>query len=282
MEHLKQKDLISLKDTFSFDCGVFCFSLLSTILLMLSTCLYVGVAFFNLNSAQVYSWITFPYAITIAICSAILFCFIYVLVAILYKKINQSVNKAGNQAKIIPLKESVKKHFMFLFPIIFICWLPWIIAHYPGSLDQSWVDEQVSFFSQFLSEGIDSNEAQLRDSKTTEGLAEPESLEPIRNVVYTYEKILNYTPIRFLNSPAFFVFYFPFFILCFALSKYAKNNRSKMLLALIPSFLIIASIIAGPLVLDRYCLPGLFIAALVISLPWIFISKESKVTHSAT
>lgn len=588
MEHLKQKDPISLKDTFSFDCGVFCFSLLSTILLMLSTCLYIGVAFFNLSNAQVYSWITFPYAITIAICSAILFCFIYVLVAILYKKINQSVSKASNQAKIIPLKESVKKHFMFLFLIIFICWLPWIIAHYPGSLDQdtvwqtliwrtqpywydhhpwlttalfgslmdlgsslgsqaitlfifttlqaiisasflsllfcyikrfnppktiwvsflvlacilpafpsfasqmakeslfvvfwipfilffvegirtkgecfakplpiilfvlsiilviltnkkgiyltlpcalililyskpklrlvctsafifplavsliwtnillpswdvdkgpskelyslplqqtacyavlypdditqteidainhvlpyeslstiytltstdsvkdtykdpgtkelleylttwasmgikhpdsylvatmgtnyriftpvvpfqlkedldqSWVDEQVSFFSQFLSEGIDSNDAQLRDSKTTEGLAEPESLEPIRNVVYTYEKILNYTPIRFLNSPAFFVFYVPLFILCFALSKYAKNNRSKMLLALIPSFLVIASIIAGPLVLDRYCLPGLFIVALVISLPWILISKESTVAHSET
>lgn len=588
MEHLKQKDLTSLKDIFSFDCGVFCFSLLSTILLMLSTCLYVGVAFFNLNSAQVYSWITFPYTIAIAICSVILFCFIYVLVAVLYKKVSQSVSKTNNRTEIITLKESIKKYFLFFFLIMFICWLPWIIAHYPGSLDQdtvwqtliwrtqpywydhhpwlttalfgslmelgsslgsqaitlfifttfqaivsagflsllfcyikrsnppktiwvsflvlacilpafpsfasqmakeslfvifwipfilffaegirtkgkcfakplpiilfilsiilviltnkkgiyltlpcalililysksklrlvctsafiiplavsliwtnillpswdvdkgpskelyslplqqtacyttlypdditqteidainnvlpyerlstiytltsadsvkdaykdpetkelleylttwasmaikhpdsyliatmgtnyriftpvipfqlkedldqSWVDEQVSFFSRFLSEGIDNNDVQLRDLKTAEGLAEPESLEPIRNVVYTYEKILNYTPIRFLNSPAFFVFYIPLFILCFALSKYAKHNRSKMLLALIPSFLVIASIIARPLVLDRYCLPGLFIAALVISLPWILISKESKAAHSAT
>lgn len=139
MEHLKQKDLTSLKDIFSFDCGVFCFSLLSTILLMLSTCLYVGVAFFSLNSAQVYSWITFPYTIAIAICSVILFCFIYVLVAVLYKKVSQSVSKTNNRTEIITLKESIKKYFLFFFLIMFICWLPWIIAHYPGSLDQDTV-----------------------------------------------------------------------------------------------------------------------------------------------
>lgn len=76
------------------------------------------------------------------------------------------------------------------------------------------MNKLVSFL---LSEGIDSNEVQLRDSKTAEGLAEPESLEPIRNVVYAYEKILNYTPIRFLNSPAFFCILYSFIhsLLCF-------------------------------------------------------------------
>ena len=143
------------------------------------------------------------------------------------------------------------------------------------NLNQDWVNEQVAFFSQFLSNNITPEEAQTRNAKTAEGLSELHIFEPIRSILYTYEKILNYTPLRFVNSPSFFAFYLPLFMICFALSKKAKETRKQMLSALIPSLLIIVSIILGPLVLSRYCIAGLFTAILIASLPWILKRAKS-------
>lgn len=64
-------------------------------------------------------------------------------------------------------------------------------------------------------------------------------------------------------------------MICFAISKKAKGMQKEMLLALIPSLLIIVSIILGPLVLSRYCIAGLFTAILIASLPWILKRAKS-------
>lgn len=143
------------------------------------------------------------------------------------------------------------------------------------NLDQTWVDEQVSFFSQFLSNNLSSEEIQSRDAQTREGIAETAALSPVRSALYTYEKIINYTPLRIVNSPSFFAFYIPSLLLCFALNKMPKAFRIRLLLALIPSFLILASIIVGPLALSRYCITGLFAAILIASLPWIMKTNSS-------
>ncbi len=157
--------------------------------------------------------------------------------------------------------------------------MPAIPFELKENLNQEWVNEQVQFFSAFLSSGITNEEIQIRDNTTRVGLAEPSTLQPVRSILYTYEIALNYTPLRAINSSSFFAFYLPFFILCFALSKRNKNNRTRILLCLMPSALLVASIIVGPVILGRYCLPALLTGVLIFSLPWIMKQKIALTKH---
>lgn len=575
----------AFKESFSFDIGAFLFALISTVLFMLSTCIYIGITVFNLNGPNIYSWIEGVYLILVAGCAVFIFAFLYLLASFIYSLIRKSLSKSTQKPEPLSIKETAKKYFLPLFVILLICWLPWIIAHYPGSLDQdtiwqtliwrtssewydhhpwlttalfgsvldfgsvlgsqgialflfttiqavlyslllsltfcyvlrfsvpkpvwiaffvlacilpaypsfasqmvkdsffvlfwipfllfffeglrtrgecfkgllplvlfiasiilvvlsnkkgiylalpasfvlllyvksdfrikctavlviplvtslvwsnillpawnvdkgpskelyslplqqtanyvsqypndvsqeeqeiinkvlpyeslpdiytltsadsvkdtfkdpnssdvlvylstwtnmgfrhpdsylvsvigtnynlftpvvpfqlrenldqAWVDEQVSFFSQFLSNDLASEEIQSRDAQTREGIAESTALSPVRSVLYTYEKIINYTPLRIVNSPSFFAFYLPLLLLCFALNKTPGVSKTRLLLALIPSLLILASIIVGPLVLSRYCITGLFAAILIASLPWIMKTNSSDSSH---
>ena len=157
--------------------------------------------------------------------------------------------------------------------------MPAIPFELKENLNQEWVDEQVQFFSAFLSSGITNEEIQIRDNTTRVGLTEPSTLQPLRGILYTYEIALNYTPLRVINSPSFFAFYLPFFILCFALSKRNKNSRTRILLCLTPSALLVASIIVGPVILGRYCLPALLTGVLIFSLPWIMKQRMALTKH---
>lgn len=576
----------AFKESFSFDIGAFLFALISTVLFMLSTCVYVGITIFNLNGPNIYSWIEGVYLILVAGCAVFIFAFLYLLASFIYSLIRKSVSNPKQNTEPLSIKETAKKYYLPLFVILLICWLPWIIAHYPGSLDQdtiwqtliwrtpsewydhhpwlttalfgsildfgsvlgsqgialffftttqailyslllsltfcyvfrfgvpkpvwitffilacilpaypsfasqmvkdsffvlfwipfllfffeglrtrgecfkgllplvlfissvilvvlsnkkgiylalptlfilllyvksdfrikcaavlviplvtslvwssillpawnvdkgpskelyslplqqtanyvsqypndvsqeeqeainkvlpyeslsdiytltsadsvkdafkdpdfsgvlaylgtwanmgfrhpdsylisvigtnynlftpvvpfqlkgnldqTWVDEQVTFFSQFLSNNLVSEEIQKRDTQTREGIAEATALCPVRSALYTYEKIINYTPLRIVNSPSFFAFYIPLLLLCFSLNKIPRAFRIRLLLALIPSFLVLASIIVGPLALSRYCITGLFTVMLIASLPWIMKANSSDFSHN--
>ena len=58
-----------------------------------------------------------------------------------------------------------------------------------------------------------------------------------------------------------------------------KNNRTRILLCLIPSALLVASIIVGPVILGRYCLPALLTGVLIFSLPWIMKQRMALTKH---
>ena len=59
----------AFKESFSFDIGAFLFVLISTVLFILSTCVYIGITVFNLNGPNIYSWIEGVYLILIAGCA---------------------------------------------------------------------------------------------------------------------------------------------------------------------------------------------------------------------
>ncbi len=132
------------------------------------------------------------------------------------------------------------------------------------------VDENVRFFTAFTSGGLSAEEVTQRSAITAEGLTRFSGLDGVHSVMATYEKAINYTPLRVLNSPSFMAFYIPLLLGCFLLSFRSRGlHRWRIALALIPAFLLVASLVVGPLVLARYCIPAAYVMPLLVALPWI-------------
>lgn len=136
IQGIKAKYKTLIKECLSFDLGVLVFSLLSTILLLLASCIYIGLSFYHLNGPDIYSWINGSTVIILGIGAVVLFCLLYLFASLLFNAISTSVSTNDKAKTHLSLRDSAKKYFVPLFVILFVCWIPWIIAHYPGSLDQ--------------------------------------------------------------------------------------------------------------------------------------------------
>lgn len=142
------------------------------------------------------------------------------------------------------------------------------------SIDQTWVNDNVTVFSRYTQDGLDEAAVRERIEMTREGIAAFNAMAPVRTILHKYETVLNYTPLRFINSPSFMVFLLPFFMFCFCLSRWRLKQKIAFLIALAPFFLFFLSIVVGPMVLTRYCMPSAMGAVLVVFLPWILNEPE--------
>ena len=133
---VRQKVASFIKDSLSFDWCCLLFSLVSTLLLLCSGIVYISITIFDLEIADYYSWITAEYAVALTLVGVFLFFVLYFISSLLFEAINRSRNKTSTENQVAPFKICIKRHFLFFFAILLVCWLPWIIAHYPGSLDQ--------------------------------------------------------------------------------------------------------------------------------------------------
>lgn len=144
------------------------------------------------------------------------------------------------------------------------------------NIDQAWVDDNVTVFSGYTQDGLSEAMVQERIQTTREGIAAFSAMAPARTLLHRYETMLNYTPLRFINSPSFMVFLLPFFMLCFCLSRWHPRQRAAFLIALVPFILLFLSIVVGPMVLARYCMPSAIGAILALFLPWILKEPEGR------
>lgn len=144
------------------------------------------------------------------------------------------------------------------------------------NINQAWVDDNVTVFSGYTQDGLPEVAVRERIETTREGIAAFGAMAPARTLLHRYETALNYTPLRFINSPSFMVFLLPFFMFCFCLSRWYPRQKSAFLIALVPFFLLFLSIVVGPMVLARYCMPSAMAAIPVLFLPWIFRGTGGK------
>lgn len=143
------------------------------------------------------------------------------------------------------------------------------------NIDQAWVDDKVTVFSGYTQDGLDESAVRERIETTREGIAAFDAMAPGRTLLHKYEAALNFTPLRFINSPSFMVFLLPFFMFCFCLGRRHARQKAAFLIALAPLFLLFLSIVVGPMVLARYCMPSAMAAVLILFLPWI-LGKAGK------
>lgn len=146
--------------------------------------------------------------------------------------------------------------------------------------DPAWVEENVEFFSQFLHDGLTEEEIAERDEVTQEGIAEWPGLAWLREVLDGYAAAFRMPPLLLVNAPALMQFYLPFLCACCIVSPLFKGARGAVFVAVVPWALIVASIIVGPMTLDRYFITGLWGFPLLLVLP--MVCRLSSVPHGST
>ena len=117
-----------------WDAGAFLFSVLSTVLCVSSSCILLGSHFFKAPPIDIFAWITPGYAIAIAVLSLLLFVVLYLIAVLFFSTVKVSAAKRRSEPK--PFAEVLRTRFIKYAAILFICWLPWLLAHLPGTFDQ--------------------------------------------------------------------------------------------------------------------------------------------------
>lgn len=115
----------------------------------------------------------------------------------------------------------------------------------------------------------------------TEGLVEFSALDGMRQTMNAYESALNDSVVGVLFSRSSLALWLPLFIFLFLLMSTTVSSR-RSAIAIFPQLLFALTLLAGPLVLSRYCLPAAYVFPLMAMMPYVLGNRTSSSADEKT
>lgn len=159
---------------------------------------------------------------------------------------------------------------------------PWYPMSTKNEIDGKFLDDYGSYFAQFYVSGGQGTDrgadpiVQQVARTNTDGLGSCGQLAPFRHLMNGYEKVVEYSPLRVLDSMALLVLWLPLFMFCYGLRR-GRHDRS-IVCCLMPSLMLFLTLLASPVAFVRYALPGIYTFALIVALPFVMPDSAREET----